>query len=666
MTTPFLFVPVFSWPAAPGGKLHTYAAGGTTPQGTWSDAAGTVPNANPVTLDSNGTALVRLTSGLAYHFVLKDSTDTTTLWDADNYQASYLTQSDIAGLLYPRTAAEIAAGVTPSNFLYQPWDVRRYGATGVGAAHDDTASFQTAASLGVAYVESVGYTWNLSTFVPGVFTSNGVLKFNGGTGYIRYENLSNTPFDDNDNGIRGILTNGGSVLLLGDSISAGGGASIYTNDYVWLFMRSLINSRDYGFDRDSGFGYHTTINFSNVANEPGISWTGTVIGTGVVANRLQLTAGQILVVTGRQLAALDVIYDGAVSSGSLTFSLNGAAVYSTQAISGAGLNSTGPFTPISSATGGFMACSESDSITITAVGGTVVITGIVGIKVASNAPLLYVAAQSGTTFSDYTGGSAITELAFYLNYQKSTAEKLMIFVLGTNSIYNAGKVQTPSAMIASLQSIITSINAVCTNMRYAVNIPPRSNEALFPVINTSFTHGDYANALIAFANQNGYAVIRTDKSSLATGTHYQDGLHPDNIGHRIMAEQFCQTFNIPLNPYMKTTALGAGNYSQGQMAYNSTWRNFTNNTLYRVMATRVGNIVTLSGIAEPNGSGSTTVGTLPSAFRPNFPARGLTMTCQVDTGAAKVTVNSDGTVVLGAVPATFCSLDGISYTLVRP
>ena len=89
MTVPFLQVPLFTWPATPGGKLHTYAAGGTTPQTTWSDAAGTVPNSNPVTLDTTGSATVR--GNGAYHFVLKDATDTTTLWDADNYSILFNT-----------------------------------------------------------------------------------------------------------------------------------------------------------------------------------------------------------------------------------------------------------------------------------------------------------------------------------------------------------------------------------------------------------------------------------------------------------------------------------------------------------------------------------------------------------------------------------------------
>lgn len=178
MTTPFLFVPAFSWPAAPGGKLHTYAAGGTTPQGTWSDAAGTVPNTNPVTLDSNGVATVRLTAGLAYHLVLKDSTDTTTLWDEDNYQASYLAQSDIVTLLgadpiQRRTAAEIAAGVTPTNLVYPPGDLRRYASFVTGGG-DVTAALQNACA-------QAQRTGGAPVYIPG---SMGALTITAGAASI--------------------------------------------------------------------------------------------------------------------------------------------------------------------------------------------------------------------------------------------------------------------------------------------------------------------------------------------------------------------------------------------------------------------------------------------------------------------------------------------------
>lgn len=56
-----------------GGLLYTYAAGTTTPLTTYTDNTGTVPNSNPVVLDSTGSANVWLASGVAYKFLLEDS-----------------------------------------------------------------------------------------------------------------------------------------------------------------------------------------------------------------------------------------------------------------------------------------------------------------------------------------------------------------------------------------------------------------------------------------------------------------------------------------------------------------------------------------------------------------------------------------------------------------
>jgi hypothetical protein len=90
MTSPFLPLPIFrAFTAAglplAGGQLFTYAAGTTTPQATYSDAAGVTPNANPVILDSTGSAVVRL-GNLGYKFVLKDSGGSTQ-WTEDSYVA---------------------------------------------------------------------------------------------------------------------------------------------------------------------------------------------------------------------------------------------------------------------------------------------------------------------------------------------------------------------------------------------------------------------------------------------------------------------------------------------------------------------------------------------------------------------------------------------------
>lgn len=57
------------------GLIYTYAAGGTTPQATYTTNAGNVANANPIVLGSDGRPPneIWLTAGVSYRFDLKDS-----------------------------------------------------------------------------------------------------------------------------------------------------------------------------------------------------------------------------------------------------------------------------------------------------------------------------------------------------------------------------------------------------------------------------------------------------------------------------------------------------------------------------------------------------------------------------------------------------------------
>lgn len=72
-------------PAA-GAKLHTYAANTTTPQATYTDRAGLVANANPIILDARGEAVVYLTPGLVYDYVLRLA-DNTLVWTREDVVA---------------------------------------------------------------------------------------------------------------------------------------------------------------------------------------------------------------------------------------------------------------------------------------------------------------------------------------------------------------------------------------------------------------------------------------------------------------------------------------------------------------------------------------------------------------------------------------------------
>src|SRR5690606_20721054 len=66
---------------------------------------------------------------------------------------------------YSRTAAEIAAGVTPVDYRYPEGNVRRYGAVGNGVA-DDTQAIQAALD---AAAETSFYGGSVVSIPPGYY-----------------------------------------------------------------------------------------------------------------------------------------------------------------------------------------------------------------------------------------------------------------------------------------------------------------------------------------------------------------------------------------------------------------------------------------------------------------------------------------------------------------
>jgi hypothetical protein len=140
-----------------GGLLFTYAAGTTTKIATAKDQAGTA-NSNPIVLDYRGEANVWLDQTLTYKFTLAPVGDTDPptkpIWTVDNISAGItyasLTAQIIGQILYPRSAAEISAGVTPTNYAINYGIVERYGAIGNDVANDNTAFASAFAVAAVA------------------------------------------------------------------------------------------------------------------------------------------------------------------------------------------------------------------------------------------------------------------------------------------------------------------------------------------------------------------------------------------------------------------------------------------------------------------------------------------------------------------------------------
>lgn len=77
-----------------GGRLYTYVNGTTTPKTTYKDAAGTIANTNPIILDSLGSAVIFLTEGVVYTFVMKDANDAL-IWSQDSISTQMTSSTGI-------------------------------------------------------------------------------------------------------------------------------------------------------------------------------------------------------------------------------------------------------------------------------------------------------------------------------------------------------------------------------------------------------------------------------------------------------------------------------------------------------------------------------------------------------------------------------------------
>jgi Pectate lyase superfamily protein len=148
-----------------GGKLETYAAGTSTPKATYSDAAGTVPNANPVIMDARGEALIYWDGN--YKVILKDSAGVT-IWTVDNVQSGItaLSASSGSSLVNFLQAGTGADARTVQSKLRDTISVKDFGATGDGATNDATA-IQEALTAGGALANGAEVIMPVGTYVCG-------------------------------------------------------------------------------------------------------------------------------------------------------------------------------------------------------------------------------------------------------------------------------------------------------------------------------------------------------------------------------------------------------------------------------------------------------------------------------------------------------------------
>ena len=161
-----------------GGLLFTYAAGTTTKINTYTNAAGSTPNTNPIVLNANGECDIWLTDGVSYKLVLCPSTDTdpptNSYWTEDNIVNTGLTvlaASSGSSLIGFLQAGSGAVARTEQSKLRDIVSVMDFGAAGDGVANDRTA-FSNANATGYTIFVPPG-NYQISSSIT--FTSNIVM-----------------------------------------------------------------------------------------------------------------------------------------------------------------------------------------------------------------------------------------------------------------------------------------------------------------------------------------------------------------------------------------------------------------------------------------------------------------------------------------------------------
>lgn len=183
-----------------GAKLYFYATTTSTPQDTYTTSALNVAHANPVVADSAGVfPIIYLDPTLTYKLTYTTSADVL-IYTQDPVNDVLLSQAVIGATLYPRSTAEISAGVTPTNYFRPYGDFVRFGAaTNATGTVNVAAATAACASSTHAYLDDPGtYTFNAGFHV----LSNSSLRIGAG---VVLQAQGSTPFGSGGTDNAGII-----------------------------------------------------------------------------------------------------------------------------------------------------------------------------------------------------------------------------------------------------------------------------------------------------------------------------------------------------------------------------------------------------------------------------------------------------------------------------
>ncbi len=338
-----------------GYKINTYVGGSvSTPVTTYTDSTLTTPNANPIILGSNGrfqSLNVWVPAGTSVKLVLTDNNNNVlTGGTIDNVTGvndlSSLTGSQVGAALYPQTAAETTASVTPTYLYYPPLDVRRYGAAlnaawvgTIGTAAtgtDDTAAFQ--AAINVAGVAGGEVIFTGPTIVKNLAMASNVTLRGVGNPTMYLNATSTTDF-----AIKATGTLGSAATL---SSSAGPGT---TNNVANVTSGTVANLAVGNWVLVNDTQVTSTVAFNQeITKVYGISGTAVTLRDTLMGSYLVANSGQVSVlnaVSNIKLRDFLVVNTASLKGGGISFQyvadfeLTGVKVYNFWYLGAVSLNS---------------------------------------------------------------------------------------------------------------------------------------------------------------------------------------------------------------------------------------------------------------------------------------------------------------------------------------
>ena len=645
-----------------GGRLYTYAYGTTTLKVAYTDQAGSVAHAYTsdgiggqyIALNARGElpAPLYLAAG-SYDIALKDASGAT-IWTrradpvddkSSALAADLASTSDAskgAGMVGFIQSGSGAVARTAQSKLREFVSVKDFGAVGDGATDGGAAFANMEASTQQTYYLPDGqYLSGLSTLQKN-YEGPGVVKLASGRavpGTISHV-MQPRYMDAMHKANAGAYSSPRNIVFIGDSITYGFGVT-EANSYPCMIAQRLAM---YG----PGVGCETAAGASTLlrAAQSGTITSGTA---GPIKQSLILDAGASLTFSVKDSDFFGFYYQRKAGAGTLTVTVNGVSVNS--------VNCSGAIANDVLALGSFHRTTGVATVVMSASGGPVELTGAFFSHQLTEGQLNVInQAASGYATSDFADAAVIASIGAQTPYA-GAAYPVFVIALGTNDVYNPGKAVSSATYKSNLETI-------CQGLRtYGIpvlTVPLRAVETTYQPVLESFDK--YRQAVYELARKYGYFVIDLSEHDIqSTGGYQADGLHPNSVGHQLIASIYWQQLEL----YSTAHRMGAGS-----LTLEGSFTAFGGNYTVPSYDMSPGGLVSLSGLVSVGGSAKgSKLATLPTIVRPVASRLFCVAGLNGAAGASVyVQVNSDGGVVMfdySSAALSQLSLEGITFKMQR-